>query len=358
MNSLLTRVPCSTVHDRRPVRRPTTGFTLVELLVVIAIIAVLIGLLLPAVQSAREAARRIQCLNNFKQIGLAFHNYHDTHRALPYAWMVDLRNMAQPNAQTWGTRLLPYLEQNAMFANYDSTIAPFNELRALPQAARNIEIVTTPLSAYICPSAPGGTQRNYPSDLRPAGFPFTYTSAVSDYTATTGVRGQLSQLAYAGRPAAPNRGGALVYTGTDLRNPTVYGVQETKIDTLTDGTSSTILVGERTGGGEVYLRGGRPAPSGMPFDGFRQTNGGGWGDLLNGEHWIQGSLSDGTFGPDGGPCGVNCTNARGGGLFSFHPGGSGVAMADGSVRFLNESVEPFVFASMITRAGGEVFSQP
>src|SRR6056297_1076372 len=96
---------------------PRRGFTLVELLVVIAIIGILVALLLPAVQAAREAARRMQCGNNLKQMALAMHNYHDTHKAFPFSYMIDPSNL---NVQSWGTRLLPFIEQSAIYDRWDS----------------------------------------------------------------------------------------------------------------------------------------------------------------------------------------------------------------------------------------------
>jgi len=352
----------SGLQQSRKLRRE--GFTLVELLVVIAIIGVLVGLLLPAVQSAREAARRTQCLNNFKQIGLAFHGYHDANKALPYALMLDLRAYPDPtkiNAQCWGSRILPYLEQTALYSTYNFAHPAFAELAgAVPAVAANLAVIETPVNVYLCPSSPGGgSDRTYTADLSAAGFPFTYEAAPSDYIATSGVRGDFARLAYANFPGGQGgaRDGALTFTGTDPGSMQHADVKRS-LDTITDGTSKTILVGERTGGGEIYLRGGRAAPSGMPWDAFRVTNGGGWGDILNGEHWISGSLTDGTPGPDGGPCAINCSSSRGAGLYSFHPAGSGIGMADGSARFLVDDTDPFVFASMITRSKGEVFQAP
>src|SRR5687768_1802933 len=104
-----------------PRRRRADGFTLIELLVVIAIIAVLIALLLPAVQAAREAARRTQCKNNLKQLGLAFHNYHDVHGALPYstAWWGPNGTMGDNRGWAWSAMILPFIEQSAAHAQID-----------------------------------------------------------------------------------------------------------------------------------------------------------------------------------------------------------------------------------------------
>src|SRR5688500_9228146 len=108
-------------------RRSRSGFTLIELLVVIAIIAVLIALLLPAVQQAREAARRTQCKNNLKQLGLAMHNYHDTYLYFPMGWMFDQRS-AIPNAHGWGVMVLPFLEQGNLTNIYN-----YNHVFAAPE---------------------------------------------------------------------------------------------------------------------------------------------------------------------------------------------------------------------------------
>lgn len=89
---------------------------------------------------------------------------------------------------------------------------------------------------------------------------------------------------------------------------------------------------------------------------FGAANGGGWGDFLNGEHWLSGSLFDGTPGPDGGPCAINCTNQRGAGFYAFHPAGCQFVMCDGSVKFVAASTQAFVIAAQITRQKGEVFS--
>jgi len=173
------------------------------------------------------------------------------------------------------------------------------------------------------------------------------------------VRGDFSTLAYANYPGgASSRDGVLQYTGSRLNNPTVKDDVVSDMTRITDGTSNTLMIGERVGGGQIYLKGGVAAPTGQPWDTFRQTNGGGWGDILNGEQWYSGSLVDGTPGPDGGPCAINCTNRRSAGFYSFHPGGAQFAVADGSVRFISDTTSAFVFAALTTRAGGESVQAP
>ena len=325
------------------------GFTLVELLVVIAIIGILVGLLLPAVQAAREAARRMQCSNNLKQIGLAFHNYESTHKAFPAAWYIHLP--APPyNIQSGLVGLLPYLEQPALYARYNSSISPMNE--GGPIGVANVAVISTPLPMFACPSAPGGNAERIYNGAIPAGAlpglaASTWRAAPSDYSFTTGVRGAFANIAYSGN-AGGSRHGALQPV-----DPT-SGPRST-IGSITDGTSNTFLMGERTGGFKIYA--GRTelvAPAAV-LTALGQTNGGGWGDPLVGENWLQGAVRGATTYPipEGG-CAINCTNLRGSGFHSFHTGGAQFVNGDGSVHFNSESIDAFIFAARITSAKGEV----
>ena len=329
-----------------PLNKPKAGFTLVELLVVIAIIGVLIALLLPAVQQAREAARRMQCSNNMKQLGLAFHNYHGTYGSFPFGW-----NMTPDfNVQGWGVQLLPFLEQSALAELWDPRVPAFNEASGFgyPAAAvtGNLQVIQTPLNAFMCPSAAAEATHDYSlstSDGAPADV--SWTAARGDYSATSGVRGNYSTLAYTGQPTPGSRGGILWQTGPD------YHSNAPKMRDVTDGTSMTFLLGERLGGTNVYR--------GRSIDAALSTaaggaQGGGWGGFLNGEHWLQGSLYDGSWGSDGGPCAINCSNGRGVGYYAFHPGGAQFLMADGSVRFIPETIAGYTFAGLITLQGGEI----
>jgi prepilin-type N-terminal cleavage/methylation domain-containing protein len=333
------------------VRQRGKGFTLVELLVVIAIIGILVALLLPAVQAAREAARRMQCGNNCKQIGLALHNYHDVHRSFPFAYMIDVRTL---NIQTWGTRLLPYLEQQSITDNWSDILPLCDQAAGLgfPPALvqKNLAAAKTVLPVYMCPSNPRTAptyQGALPAGAGGPGIPpttLTWTAAVSDYIVSTGVRGTFANIAYSG-DAGGNRHGALQPVAAGVSD-----VRDSKIANLKDGTSYTILIGERIGGADIYF--GRTLQQLPPYS---AVNGGGWADFLNGEHWISGSLYDGTPGPDGGPCAINCSNLRGSGFYAFHPGGCHFVMGDGAVNYLMEHVKAHTLASMITREKREVY---
>jgi prepilin-type N-terminal cleavage/methylation domain-containing protein/prepilin-type processing-associated H-X9-DG protein len=322
------------------------GFTLIELLVVIAIIAILIALLLPAVQQAREAARRTQCKNNMKQLGLAFHNYHDTSRSFPFAWMVG----TDLNASCWGIQLLPHLDQGPLWQQYNSKVAPWG-------STANRTVIATHLPVYMCPSTSSEEEHDY--DYSGAGFPIMFRAARTDYIATTGVvSSTFATIAYANFAGGVggSRGGALNACGIDPTDGTPAD-SVTRISYVTDGTSNTILVGERVGGNRILGPGGQQLSA---FAALGGTNGGGWGDILNGEMWVGGALFDGTpspFSPNGGPCAVNCSSARGAGLYSFHPGGAHVLLCDGAVRFVSENVSAFILAGLVTRAKGEVIGE-
>ena len=319
-----------------PITKPR-GFTLIELLVVIAIIAVLIALLLPAVQQAREAARRSQCKNNLKQIGLAFHSYHDSVKGFPFAWYA---TAAPLNAASWGSMVLPYLDQQPLYKKYDFRTGAFTTPASVVGTA-NVAVISTRLTAFLCPSTPSMAptyNAATPAGALPGLPALAWTAATSDYSAATGVMN-----AYGVPPASPggSRDGALSFG--ILCSTTM----------IKDGTANTILVGERTGGPTIFYRGGVTAPAAVQAVG--PTNGGGWGDALNGEHWITGSLIDGSGAS--GPCGINCTNQRGRGFYSFHAGGAHFVMADGRVLFLNQSLSSTTFAALITRNKGEVIGE-
>ena len=332
-------------------RQRLSAFTLVELLVVIAIIGILVGLLLPAVQAAREAARRMQCSNNLKQIGLSFHNYESTYKSFPAAWYAHAP--APPyNLQSGLTGLLPFMEQNNLYARYDTRFSPTNQGGAIGIA--NVAVISTVIPAFVCPSAPGsGQERIYdggvPANALPGLAAITWRAAPSDYSVTTGVRGAFGNIAYANNQGG-NRHGA-------LKTNTLQAPDTSKISSITDGTSNTFLMGERTGGNKLYSGTTQISAPAALVAALGASNGGGWGDVLVGENWLAGTVRGTTTVPmpEGG-CAINCTNVRGNGFHSFHTGGAQFVLCDGSVQFNSASIDAFVFAARITREKGEVVS--
>ena len=330
---------------RQPVKRfgksSKYGFTLIELLVVIAIIAILIGLLLPAVQKVREAASRLQCSNNLKQLGLAFFNYENTYQALPPAYFIAFPPAANL-AYGWGPLMLPYLEQENLYKQYS--------LNQMFNTASNIAVLQTQLKVMQCPSTPTSNRSetiSLPAGAIP-GYPAaTFTTAAGDYSVISGVT-SAGWDSVVGPPSGGDREGMLASP------PSI----SSKISSITDGVSNTLLLVEIAGRPEAWQSNIRVSTNGFPVvpnSGNANTVGAGWGNPYNGENWINGSLYDGR-GLQG-PCMINCTNVNGRGIYGFHSGGASVVMGDGAVRFLNTSMNPKNFVYMITAKKGEIISE-
>jgi prepilin-type N-terminal cleavage/methylation domain-containing protein/prepilin-type processing-associated H-X9-DG protein len=291
----------------RSVHRNASGFTLVELLVVIAIIGVLVGLLLPAAQKIRETAHRVSCSNNLRQIGLALHEYHDTKGALPASTTLT------PSNQSWVPFILPFIEQQPIFDQYNFTLR-WNDVA---QTA-----VANPLKVFQCPSCPMQDRVDT-----------TYIApqpACSDYAAVRGVSGLLVSV-------------GLIPPTADLRGAMIPNAR-TQLTDITDGTSSTILIGEDAGRPQLWN-------VGQVVPGI-YVNGGGWADP-GAAFRVNGSSYDGTNAFVG-PCALNCTNNHE--FYSFHTAGANALFADGSVHLLQNDTTIVVMAALATRSGGEVIT--
>jgi prepilin-type N-terminal cleavage/methylation domain-containing protein/prepilin-type processing-associated H-X9-DG protein len=329
------------------------AFTLIELLVVIAIIAVLIGLLLPAVQKVREAAARMACSNNLHQMGLAEHNYHSTYGKFTCSW--DYEQPKPPLRPTgvshaWGYFLLPYLEQDNIYKQYDFNGLSYNDK---PNGA----LIQNKLKVFQCPSSPN-SGRIYdfkvPANVLPGIPAGTLTASASDYTAITGVR-NWTQLV-APTPAETD----LVDIGQrhgilrgSTQDPSIAALlsPQMSIPSITDGVSNTFMVGELAGRPDVYNARRQVIATGV-------NPGAGWGDGFNGEHWPNGTTFDGNPDSTGnvpvGTCLINCSNLQSRAFFSFHTGGCNFLLGDGSVRFFSDQTANRVIVFMITCQRGEV----
>ncbi|MER3417268.1 MAG: prepilin-type cleavage/methylation domain-containing protein [Chloroflexota bacterium] len=298
---------------RRGVRSYRAAITLIELLVVIGIVAVLMGLLLSATQRVREAAHRTTCANNLRQIGLALHQYHTAHRVLPPGFTALTSRQRYPG-MTFLVRILPFIEQDVLWRY---TIAAYEATQRASQNPPHIGFAL-PIRVYSCPS---DGRADFPQLTR-----FNITAALTNYVGVLG-------------------------TAYDQTDGILYINSRVRLQDIRDGTSQTVMVGERPPTGDHWF--------GWWYTGFGQR-GSGSVDMLLGarernagdrpfiNHCPRGPYS---FGP--GRLEEICDAFH---FWSFHPHGAHFLFADGSTRFLGYAADA-VLPALATRSGGEVVSE-
>lgn len=301
-------------------REDRGGFSLVELLAVIAIVGVAVALVLPAVQTARDSSKRVQCMNSMRQLGLAVFNYQEEYGMFPpgYLTQVGADGLATDGGWGWAAQMLPQVEQSGLFRVIDFGLPP--------SAGANTTASFSRMSTMLCPSSQPGP--DVPVVVRDrAGKVLIEGLGPGNYVGSAGTAG--------------SGGGADPEDGVFLKNRWFTPGH------VTDGLSHTFLIGERsrslsdatwTGvvpGGWLCTNSGHPSRDCGPADGM----------VL------------GRTGPEGRRPAFNAPDARVDEYSSGHPGGANFVFGDGSVRFLSESIDPNVFRAMATRAGGELMDR-
>jgi prepilin-type N-terminal cleavage/methylation domain-containing protein/prepilin-type processing-associated H-X9-DG protein len=313
-------------------QKQANGFTLVELLVVIAIIALLVALLLPAVQSAREAARRMKCTNSMKQVALAFLSFESSKRQFPLAYEAPVAPAR--GLGNWAPHILPMMEEGSLLSGYKFDEDWWRE--------PNRTIVQVPLPILNCPSTP---DQNRIQD-KPETSPPNKTGACGDYFTPAGVHLDINQVLPASQQfssTADLRGVIAFPSAKNLRN---------RMRDLRDGTSHSILLAECAGREDVY-RGREKFAVNYTGTPRIRARGGAWATSDNAYEIGQRNPWHSSFGPIPGSVSINNSNEWGHCFYSFHEQGANASFADGSVHMIAQDVDLRALAEGITRANAD-----
>ena len=366
--------------------RQKRAFTLIELLVVIAIIAVLIALLLPAVQQAREAARRSQCKNNMKQLGLAFHNYAETFGILPAANTVVLNNggaisgigegirgqaVGDTNMHIWTEFVLPFLDQGPLYNKINFSVpqgwgsptgGPLLNFTNVAGTAWSASQDFAALSGsvippFLCPSVPRGSNVTplYACGDFPASVPNYLQGGALDYPAMS--------MFSAMKNIGGGNSGRTMMDADSFNGISAGGVRMSRV---TDGLSNTLMLGESAFKSREMWRSKNVGPNATsitndPGTGAKPQQGDAWMDWHLSIHGMRPITPQSYTTTNGGPgradgqCTVNCNNRWN--LYSFHTGGAHMLMGDGSVRFVSENIDARTMSYILCIDDGAVIGE-
>ncbi|MGN6133351.1 MAG: DUF1559 family PulG-like putative transporter [Aureliella sp.] len=334
--------------------RRAQAFTLVELLVVIAIIGILVGLLLPAVQAAREAARRMQCSNNVKQLALASHNYHDATKSFPVCFFdnagTSLTSPRDGRQTSWMIGILPYIEQTALYNQIDPRFGLTNDPRSIgptnpPTVPSNAWVATQKVPAFKCPSDHSPDVLNARSDT--TGNSNAIAFALTSYKGVCGANWGWGAYQSNTTPWTNTRFGVST-NGLDRGNGIFFRgwgfPYKTNMRDIIDGTSNTLMIGEAVGlysqWNWWWLNNATTATTSIPMNASPVCS------AAAGLTKEAGLIA----------CRGDWNNNYS--FYSKHTGGGNFALADGSVRFVSDSIDRDIYRGMATIGGSEVVQIP